>query len=70
MFVNDALGLGLAALVVVGGIVEAAIEAGVERPIALGARVAKANAILDDNFPAAVKAVHVSNDSPIAPRRR
>ena len=33
MFVDDALGLSLAALVVVGGVVEAAIETGVERAI-------------------------------------
>ena len=58
VLVNDALGLGLTALVVVGGVVEAAIETGVERAIALGAFVAKADALLDRNFPRTVRAVH------------
>ena len=44
-FVDDALGHWLAATVVVGGIVEIAIEAYVERAIASGAIVAKADAI-------------------------
>lgn len=59
MLVDDALGLRLTALVVVSGVVEAAIEACVEWPVASGARVAKPDALLYDNFPPAVKAVHV-----------
>ena len=58
MLIDHATGLGLAALVVVGGIVEVAIEAGVERAIALGTFVAKADALDHGNFAGAVKTVH------------
>jgi hypothetical protein len=65
IFIDDTLGLSLAALVVIGGIVKPAIEASVERPIALGTFLAKADAILEDDFTAAMKAVHLKNDSAI-----
>jgi hypothetical protein len=70
IFIDDALGLSLAALIIVGGVVKPAVEASVERPIALGTLVAKAHAILEDDFTTAMKAVHLYNDSPTAPRRR
>jgi hypothetical protein len=70
ILIDDALGLSLAALIIVSGIVKPAIEADMERPIALGTLVAKADAILEDDFTTAMKAVHLYNDSPTAPRRR
>jgi hypothetical protein len=45
-------------LIIVGGIVKAAIEAGVERPVALGALLAEAYAILEDDFTTAMKTAH------------
>src|SRR5690242_6354112 len=45
LFVDHALGHRLAATVVVGGIVEIAVEAYVERAVASGAIVAEADAI-------------------------
>jgi hypothetical protein len=45
-------------LVIVGGIVKPAIEAGMERPVALGALLAKAYTILEDDFTTAMKTVH------------
>ena len=50
ILVHHARGLGFAALVVVGGVIEAAVEADVERPIALGAFVAKTDAVLRNTF--------------------
>ena len=60
------IGLGFSALVVVAGVMKAAIEADVKWPIALRAFVAKANAILGSNFSSAVKAVHRSYHPPMA----
>jgi hypothetical protein len=40
--------------------VEAAIETGVERAVALGAFVAKADAILNRDFARTVEAVHIN----------
>ncbi len=59
MLIDHATGLGLAALVVVSGIVEIAIEAGVERAIALGTFVAKADTLDHGNFAGTVKTVHM-----------
>ena len=69
MLIDDALSLRLAALVVVAGVVKAAIETDMERPIALRTLVAKTNALFDADFPSAMKAVHGSNYRPKASRR-
>jgi len=60
ILIDDALGLRLTALVVVGGIVKCAVEAGVKRPIALGTFLAKVYAIVKDDFTTTMKAVHLN----------
>jgi hypothetical protein len=63
MLVNHAVGLRLAALIIVSGVMETAIEADVQRPIALGTGLAKADALLNHNFPATVKTIHDAQES-------
>ncbi len=58
IFIHHAISLRLTTLVVITGIVKPAIQAGVGRTITRRATIAEAHALIELNFPSAVKALH------------
>jgi hypothetical protein len=59
VFVNDPVGLCLAALIVVRGIVKGAVQTCVKRPVAGGTMLSEANPLPRLNLASAFPAVHV-----------
>jgi hypothetical protein len=58
IFINYALGLGLAALVVAGWVIELAVKTDMHRPVTSCTTITKADTFPEFNWPSAVKALH------------